>query len=252
MFFVYLFSAISGGLLVLVSLVSGGHQDHGDGGDLGDGGDAAHQEALPPLASTALTSGDAHAGALTQSHGDHAGHGDHGGHGAGNAALGAIGTAAAWLLSLQLWTYLLAFGGLTGLLLRSVAHVGEPLAALLSLGVGLGTALGARAVLRRAMRSDDGVVTSERLIGATARVLIPAAAGGTGKIRLESRGHVLDLLAKSSDGSELAGDTDVLVLEVRGGVAEVTRDLELVPRRTPAALPPRAAARAKTPTPSKG
>ena len=127
-----------------------------------------------------------------------------------------VPTAVMWLLSVQLWTYFLAFGGLTGLLLRTVAQVVEPVAGLAALGVGLTTALGARALLRRAAEpGDPGTTQLDRLVGTSARVLIPAPAGATGKIRLEVRGQTLDLLARSSDGTALGEGIEVIVLDVR-------------------------------------
>lgn len=205
MFFVYLFATVVGCLLVLVSVLSGGHGDAST-----DGGDLAVDAA-----------------ADTVSAGDSTGHAP-GHHGPEHAtAASSLGSALGWVLSVQLWTYLLAFGGLTGLLLRSVAHVAEPLAGGCALAVGLGTALGARAVLRRVMgSSDSGTTEHDRLIGSSAQVLIPAAAGGTGKIRLFSRGHMLDLLARASDGGALPEGAAVSILEMRDGVADVVREDE--------------------------
>lgn len=198
MFFVYLFAAVAGCLLVLVSMVGGAHHDgsaDGDGASLTGG---AHDDA-----------------GASQGHPAHEG----AGHPAG------LGAALGWLLSVQLWTYLLAFGGLTGLLLRSVAHVPEPLAGGCALAVGLVSALGARAVLRRALgSSDSGVVSHDRLVGSSAQVLIPAEPGGTGKIRLTARGQLLDLLARASDGGALPAGARVSILDVRDGTAEVLRE----------------------------
>lgn len=199
MFFVYLFAAVAGCLLVLVSMVGGAHHD---GSADGDG--------------ASLTGAEAHDGAGA-SHG-HPAH-----EGAGHAA--GLGAALGWLLSVQLWTYLLAFGGLTGLLLRTVAHVPEPVAGGCALAVGLISALGARAVLRRALgSSDSGVVSHDRLVGSSAQVLIPAEPGGTGKIRLTARGQLLDLLARASDGGALPAGARVSILDMRDGTAEVVRE----------------------------
>ncbi len=192
-----------GCLLVLVSVLSGGHGDAS-----ADGGDVAVDAA-----------------ADTVSAGDGGGHGHHGPEHA--AAASSLGSSLGWLLSVQLWTYLLAFGGLTGLLLRSVAHVAEPLAGGCAMAVGLGTALGARAVLRRVVGSaDSGMTEHDRLIGSSAQVLIPAAPGGTGKIRLFSRGQMLDLLARASDGGALPEGAAVSILEMRDGIADVVREDE--------------------------
>lgn len=218
MFFIYLFATVVGCLLVLVSVLSGGHGDASADGDVGLDGATAD--------SVSAGEGPGH----TQGH-----------HEPGHAAAASsLGSALGWLLSVQLWTYLLAFGGLTGLLLRSIAHVKEPLAGGCALAVGLGTALGARLVLRRVMgSSDSGTTDHDRLVGSSAQVLIPAAAGGTGKIRLFSRGQMLDLLARASDGGALPEGAAVSILEVRDGVAEVVREDEPAPRdREPLAAAP--------------
>lgn len=203
MFFVYLFAAVAGCLLVLVSLVGGAHHDNSAVGDADPLVGAAHDAA-----------GTDSAGASHSHPADAAA-----GHPAG------LGVALGWLLSVQLWTYLLAFGGLTGLLLRTVAHLPEPLAGGWALGVGLSTALGARAVLRRVLKgADSGTTSHERLVGSSAQVLIPAEPGGTGKIRLTARGQLLDLLARASDGGALPAAARVSILDVRDGVAEVLRE----------------------------
>jgi hypothetical protein len=208
-FFVYLFAAVAGCLLVLVSIFSGG--SHDGGADPGGG-------------HTLDTSSAEHTGV---NHGTAAHQDGHHGQATATAASG-LGAALGWLLSVQLWTYLLAFGGLTGLLLRSVAHVGEPVASGCALAVGLGTALAARAVMRRVVgSSDSGTTSHERMVGSSAQVIIPAGPGETGKIRLTARGQTIDLLARASDGGELVADGQVSILDVRDGVAEVTRDDEL-------------------------
>lgn len=212
MLYFYLFAAVAGSLLVGVSVASGGGND----GDAGGGGDSSDAHAL--------TDGSGHAQAPEQALTTSSGPGhmnlSHSHHGSG------LGAAALQLLSLQLWTYLLAFGGLTGLLLRTLGHVGEPMAGLCALSVGLGTALTARKVLRGLAREvDSGTVDAERLLGATAEVLVPADAGKTGKVRLSVRGQTVDLLARASDGSALTAGAEVVILEVKDGVAEVTTEV---------------------------
>lgn len=237
MLYLYLFSAVAGCLLVGVSMLTGGSDSDGDG----DGDHAALNEgdaqpgALPAVGHH--DTGDAHAlatasdavataaGSHGSGHGD--GHGPGDGHGHHSSLTEGVGALALFLFSLQLWTYLLAFGGLTGFLLRTVAHVGEPMAGLCALGVGLGTAVAARKVMRRlSAGSDSGTVDEGRLLGTTAQVLIPAAAGGTGKVRLSARGQTVDLLARSHDGQPLVEGAEVLILDIKEGVADVTADLD--------------------------
>lgn len=252
--YLYLFSAVAGSLLVGVSMLTGGSDNDGDGGDGHDGGEDGGDEALASHgAAPALTAGShgatdaGHGAALAPAGGHGPGGGADHGHGDGHAAAGAGhhgGHAPSWaegasalalfLFSLQLWTYVLAFGGITGLLLRLVAHVAEPMAGLCALGVGLGTAVTARKVLRRlSAGSDSGTVDGNRLVGSTAQVLIPAQAGGTGKIRLVARGQTIDLLARMPDGASLAEGAEVLILDLKDGIAEVTADLDDRPRALP-------------------
>jgi membrane protein implicated in regulation of membrane protease activity len=214
-FFVYLFAAVAGCLLVLVSLFGGGHQD------------ADASAALDHASADMSADGAGHGRLLGDGHSGH------------HDTAGGLPSALGWLLSVQVWTYLLAFGGATGLLLRLVAHVAEPLAAAGALTVGLGSAVTARLLLRRIVNSaDSGTTSHDRLIGSSAQVLIPAAAGATGKIRLSARGQLLDLLARASDGGPLTEGAPVSILEIRDGVAEVTRDDD-----EPGALAARPAAR---------
>ena len=95
---------------------------------------------------------------------------------------------------------------------------------------------------RAAEPGDPGTTQLDRLTGSSGKVLIPAPAGATGKIRLEVRGQTLDLLAKASDGAPLNEGAEVIVLDVRDGVAEVTTD-------SPASILPDGRARAALPKP---
>jgi len=70
-------------------------------------------------------------------HGDSgAGHVDAGHVDSGESHAGHGGSVASLMFSVRFWTYLLAFGGATGLLLHYLAGTGEPLTALLAAGVG--------------------------------------------------------------------------------------------------------------------
>jgi len=229
--YLYVFAAVAGCLLVLVSLFGGGSSsDQGDGHDVGHDvgqGDAHGAGAADGHAVGALDGGghgDGHAVGHAHSHTtDGVGTGNEGTAHEGDGMASGVPTALMWLMSIQLWTYLLAFGGLTGLLLRTVAHVGEPVAGLSALSVGLFTAFSARAVMRKmSVTTESGTLQEEHMIGSMAQVLIPAPAGGMGKVRLEVRGQLVDLMAKSSDGGPLAEGIDVTILDIRDGQAEVT------------------------------
>lgn len=150
-----------------------------------------------------------HAGAL-EAHSGGAGDPGHGG-------------PANALLSLRFWTYLIGFGGLTGLLLRLVAHTGEPFCALAALGVGALSGTSAHLVVARLAGSGrGGTVRTEELVGHTGRLLLPAAPGSASRVRLSVGGQLIDLTARSDE--TLAADDEVLVVQVREGVAQVTRN----------------------------
>jgi membrane protein implicated in regulation of membrane protease activity len=130
------------------------------------------------------------------------------------------------LLSVRVWTYLLAFGGVTGMLLRVLGHEGEPKSALGAVVVGVLAAVMARVVIGRATRGGaSGTVRSEDLVGKSAAVLIPFGGAATGKVRVRVAGADVDLLATTEDGEPLDRHDEVLIVEVReGGSALVTRN----------------------------
>jgi membrane protein implicated in regulation of membrane protease activity len=152
-----------------------------------------------------------------------AGHDHDAGHDASGGAEHASPAFA--LLSVRVWTYLLAFGGITGLLLRFAAPVEEPWRALVSLAVGAVAAALARGLIGKAARGGpSGTVRSADLVGRTAGVVVPFASGATGKIRVRVADSDVDVLATTDDGEPLASGEEVLIVELRDdGAAFVTR-----------------------------
>jgi membrane protein implicated in regulation of membrane protease activity len=130
------------------------------------------------------------------------------------------------LLSVRVWTYVLAFGGVTGVLLRLAAHEGEVVSAIGSLVVGVAAAAMARTVIARASRAGaSGTVRSADLVGRSADVIVPFAGNATGKIRVRVAGADVDVLATTDDKEALGPHDEVLIVEVRdGGSALVTRN----------------------------
>jgi membrane protein implicated in regulation of membrane protease activity len=130
------------------------------------------------------------------------------------------------LLSVRVWTYVLAFGGATGALLRLVAHSGEPASGIAAACVGVAAAAMARTVIGRASRAGPaGTVRPEDLAGRTAEVLVPFASGATGKVRVRVAGADVDLLSTAEGGEEFDRHDEVLIVELRpGGTALVTRN----------------------------
>lgn len=185
---VYLFALILGGGMLLLSLAGGHH-----GGDSGHGaGHAGH---------------DAH----------HAAHE----HAKGGARAGA--DLLSIFLSLRFWTFFLAFGGLSGLLLTALKLPPEIVAVVSAIdGLTLG-AVAASVMARLSREQLSSALTAEDWVGRSGRVTIPVSAARQGKIRLELEEEVVDLIASvaESDG-ELAVGTEVIVVSLEDGVATVT------------------------------
>jgi membrane protein implicated in regulation of membrane protease activity len=127
------------------------------------------------------------------------------------------------LLSLRFWTYLLAFGGAAGLALRLLAQTPEPWVALASAAVGALAGGGAHLVVARLASARGGTVRTEELVGRTGRLLLPAAPGQSSRVRLSVGGALIDLTA-TTDEKRLEADEEVLVVQVKDGVAQVTRN----------------------------
>jgi len=179
-----------GGTLLAASLILGGDHE----GDV-DGGGA------PEL------SADADAGGADVDHEidhdvDHA-IGAHDTAGAGHAAFDAV---SSWLpfASVRFWTFFLAFFGLTGttLVVGDLSH-SPPLIAGLSIGVGYLSGMSIVTTLRRlrAQRADSNL-DREDYIGATGTVMLPVRKDHTGKIRLELKGRIVELLADTEEEQE--------------------------------------------------
>lgn len=186
----YLVCLIVGGVLVAVSLLGGDH--HG-----GAGGHGAEV--------------DAHAAG-------HAGEADHG---------GPLDALLSWLplSSLRFWTFFAAFFGLTGTALAMATGAGPVATAIAAVAIGYGAAI----ALTRAIRALQGSASNSSLaasdlIGATAKVLVPLAAGRIGKVRLHIKDRTIDLLAETNETEELAAGESALVIAVpREGHAVIAR-----------------------------
>lgn len=148
--------------------------------------------------------------------------GDTGGHGAGEA------NVALQVLSLRFWIYFLAFGGATGLLLRWLAGVGEPIAAIVAAIVGLTAAVATRFLIKKAIGPQaSGMVVPEDFVGRTAAVVVPFGKATSGKVRVRVRDAEIDLIARTDDGREIAANDEVLIVEIRDGSALVTHARDL-------------------------
>jgi len=155
-------------------------------------------------------------------HGD-LGHGHAGAHGADDAShhsSNLIGLAL--FLSLRFWSFASMAFGLVGMLLTWFALAGTIATAITAAAVGVFSG-GLAATVFRALGSaavSSGGETNEAL-GQVGRVLLPIERGHMGKIRVEVRGRLVDLVA-TTDGERLEGGTAVIVNHLEGATAKVS------------------------------
>ncbi|HET7747723.1 MAG TPA: NfeD family protein [Vicinamibacteria bacterium] len=125
------------------------------------------------------------------------------------------------LLSTRALVYgLFAFGFVGGAL--HVPGLLRPTGALLvALLAGAVTTLAVGYVLRALGHPlAAGTGDLSEAIGRTARVLVPVAPQQRGKVRVQLKGHAVDMLA-TTDGAAIPAGADVVVAEIRGDVAHV-------------------------------
>lgn len=160
---------------------------------------------------------------LLGGHHDAAGHHGDAGHDASHDGHHGAKDLVWSILSIRFWTYGLAFGGATGLLLRLLARAPEPLTGLLSAAVGGAAGLFVQALVARATRGESGMTSARDLVGQPAQVLVPFSRSQTGKIRLQMSSGVVDVLATTDEDGELEQKQEVVILEFREGRALVAR-----------------------------
>lgn len=189
---VYWVMLLVGGTLVALSLLGGGDA----GGDLGGhdlgGHDVGHD------ASAVLVDGD---------------------------GLEAEGVVFSDFLSLRFVFLFAAFFGLTGVAMRYLAGVVEPLAFVLALVVGVFVGLFGNVLIRRVGQAEvSSAATTTDFEGKTARVVLPFGGADRGSITLVSKGQRYVLPARSFGGVERYDrGEDVVVVRLDGRVAEVLR-----------------------------
>src|SRR5262245_56993423 len=178
----YLAATLTSGALIGLSQFLGGHGHHG----------AEH-------------GGDGHGGA----------DGDHDAQGHGHGLADSVGQVLP-LASLSFWTYFLGAFGLSGLLLT---WLGSPLSwgvAPVASAVGYVAGLFSTQLVRRLRRSEtDSSVRAGELVGTVARVLLPVGKEHPGKVRVQVKGKLVDLIASSDDDPPLGPGRTVVVHEVQ-------------------------------------
>ncbi|MBI2388099.1 MAG: NfeD family protein [Deltaproteobacteria bacterium] len=130
---------------------------------------------------------------------------------------------ASLLFSSRFWIFLALAFGLAGTLL-TLFHLASVAVVLgLSTFSGLASGLFAAWVLRALKQGQVSSSASvDEAVGRVAEVLVPCEKGKVGKVRLSLRGQTVDLLAMGGEHPLNVG-TKVVVEEIEGGIARVTR-----------------------------
>jgi membrane protein implicated in regulation of membrane protease activity len=192
LFNIYLFAMVLGGVLLLASIFTGGD------GDADVDVDADVDADLDAEGSASAPVGAAH---------------------------GSLEGVFTTLLSLRFWTFFGAFFGLTGLVLDGADLVpGTVVPLSIALGMGVGAGFVAVRVMRALQRDVTGqVATAAEYVGKSGRALHAFGSGELGKVRIELGGTTVDILAKTDEGPAFEAGDKVLVVEMQGHTAFVTR-----------------------------
>ncbi len=129
------------------------------------------------------------------------------------------------IASLRFWVFLLAFGGAVGYVLERMGE-SQAVAAGGALAVGWTSGAMAVAIIRGlAKKSASSQVESKELVGVTGQLVLPAAPGKPGKVRVEVKGRTEDYVANVvDDAGELPTGTKVLIVaEGEPGALLVTK-----------------------------
>jgi membrane protein implicated in regulation of membrane protease activity len=134
------------------------------------------------------------------------------------------GTDVFWILrSFRFWMFFLAFFGLTGVTLDGLGLVQTPwITAALSTVMGF-LAGGGAATAFRVLSKDETAEApgANDYVGKSAKVLVAPKRGSVGKVRVEVKGQLVDLLATTDD--EIGANDEVLVIEMDGTRARIAR-----------------------------
>ena len=143
------------------------------------------------------------------------------------------GDLASWLpfLSLRFWTYFTAFFGLSGVLLSTLTEWGGTAVATAAVGVGFTTGFGVATFMRLLAKTQtDSGIGSRDMIGAEGVVLLPVRVGDIGKIRVQIKGDVIDLIARVDGDEPLDVGAEVMIVAFEENTATVIPREELVKR----------------------
>lgn len=141
------------------------------------------------------------------------------------------GHGDAWIpfFSLKFWTYFLAGSGIVGLLLTYVARTPEFTGLPVSLVTGLVCGLLVSYLMRLLRKHEANSLMSENeLIGHTAKVLVGIRGEQQGRIRVEIKGEIIDMLARSNEQAVFEPGEEVVIMESAGNSVIVTSKEQLL------------------------
>lgn len=137
------------------------------------------------------------------------------------------------ILSLRNATYFLFAFGVTGVALRAIwGGTRGLLTAILALLIGITGAAISTVAFGWLRKSESGDMPGDRVwLGASGQVILPLTADGTGKIFVSRAGRSQELLARPFESDAVRPETwsNVMVLEIRDGIALVAPNEELTP-----------------------
>jgi membrane protein implicated in regulation of membrane protease activity len=126
--------------------------------------------------------------------------------------------------SVRFWTHFVGGFGVLGTVLNLTGYGAEPLAGLVSAGVGLGLGLGAAWVYRLLQKEQkDANTKSDDFLGVAGTLSVAARGNDPGKVRVTVRGDIIDLLALSDSGQDLSAGEEVVIVGIEGDKARVLR-----------------------------
>ena len=148
-----------------------------------------------------------------------------------DAGVHGVDIADFWLpfITVRFWVFFLCFFGMTGTVLTLLGLAGPWTALVASLGVGVVSGFSAAFIIQRLKKVEVGAaVVQADYQGKEATVLLPISPGERGKVRVEVRGHTVDLMARGQDDDTAAPrGSKVLIIEVESNEAVIVPAPEL-------------------------
>ncbi len=131
-----------------------------------------------------------------------------------------------WLpfFSLRFWVYAIGMFGAFGLFLTLTKLATEPTVAIAAAITGTLMGTIAATAMRLAKRAETNSSVSEHdLIGVQGRLTVSPREGSPGKVRVQVKGDLIDMLAVPVEGLDLATGEDVVIVGIEGQHALVDR-----------------------------